>query len=67
MSRRTRASSPSTRRPIAPVTITRLPAVTCQQCGRSLAVRPFETASEVLTEHYATEHAGAANQPGAAL
>lgn len=36
-----------------PVTVTRLPVVRCEICGRSLTYRPEQgTASEVLTGHY---------------
>lgn len=49
-----------------PVTVTRLPVVRCQLCGRTLAHRKGE-AGQVLTAHYAREHADAVQTGGKAL
>jgi hypothetical protein len=38
-----------------PVTVSRLPVVRCQVCGRSVAT-PRTTATDALTEHYRREH-----------
>jgi hypothetical protein len=38
-----------------PVTVTQLPVVRCQICGRTIAYRPGQ-ASVVLTQHYGKEH-----------
>ncbi len=38
-----------------PVTVTHLPVVRCQICGRTVAYRPGQ-ASEVLTQHYTRMH-----------
>ena len=38
-----------------PVTVTHLPVVRCQVCGRTVAHRPGQ-ASSVLTEHYTRMH-----------
>jgi hypothetical protein len=38
-----------------PVTVTQLPVVRCEVCGRTLAHRPGK-ASDVLTRHYAKMH-----------
>jgi hypothetical protein len=38
-----------------PVTVTQLPLVRCQICGRTIAHQPGQ-ANEVLTEHYVKAH-----------
>jgi hypothetical protein len=38
-----------------PVTVTRLPVVRCQICGRTMAHRP-SSAGDTLTDHYRREH-----------
>lgn len=38
-----------------PVTVTRLPVVRCQVCGRTVA-SPRTSAGDALTEHYRREH-----------
>lgn len=38
-----------------PVTVTQLPVVRCDVCGRTVAYRPG-TVSETLTEHYRRAH-----------
>jgi hypothetical protein len=44
-----------TTRKTFPVTVTRLPVVRCQICGRSVA-HPRLSAGDALTEHYRREH-----------
>lgn len=60
MKQRTRLPDQRTRRASFPVTVTRLPVVTCSECGQSMAHRPGPgNAAAVLTEHYSREHLGA--------
>jgi hypothetical protein len=56
------ATMAKTSRRAYPVTVSQLPVVRCQVCGRSLAHRPGQ-ASRVLTEHYAETHPAALRKP----
>lgn len=57
MRTRTRLKDPVTRTAAFPVTVTRLPVVTCAECGQSMAYQPGPgNAAAVLTEHYQREH-----------
>jgi hypothetical protein len=39
-----------------PVTVTQLPVIRCEVCLRTMACRPGQQASAVLTEHYRRLH-----------
>lgn len=57
MKTRTRLIDQATRPAAGPVTVTRLPVVTCAECQQSMAHQPGPgNAAAVLTEHYSREH-----------
>ena len=48
---------PPTRPEPAPVEVSRMQAVPCEECGQRLAYKPVPgDASKVLTEHYLRKH-----------
>lgn len=64
MRQKTRLPGQRTRRASFPVTVTRLPVVTCSECGQSMAHQPGPgNAAAVLTEHYSRDHTLAAESP----
>jgi hypothetical protein len=48
-----------------PVTVTQLPLIRCELCGRTLAHQPGQ-ASAVLTKHYLRMHPAALSEAAAA-
>lgn len=56
MARQRRPHLTATRQKAGEVTVTRLPTVRCETCERTIAMRPSERASDVLTRHWRLEH-----------